>query len=207
MPRHPCVSADGCVQSQWPETESEIPGRTASEAWGTILSPDARRGLRSMYSSSKATVVLLILCALVGAFFLFKSFLWGPHRAATVAAFRNGVWLLDENRNDQWDGERGGDRQARIGQLGDIPVVGDWSGDGRITVGVFRRGSWLLDHNGNYKCDGAGVGQPWWTGSGQDQRIALGRAGDTPGHGAIGRLGRAFEFILGNARLFSFRIR
>ncbi len=33
---------------------------------------------------------------------------------------------------------------------GDVPVVGDWNGDGRSKIGVFRHdGAWFLDANGN----------------------------------------------------------
>jgi hypothetical protein len=35
-------------------------------------------------------------------------------------------------------------------QTGDVPVVGDWNGDGRTKVGIFRGGNtWLLDYNGD----------------------------------------------------------
>ena len=34
--------------------------------------------------------------------------------------------------------------------MGDVPVVGDWNGDGRTKVGLFRQGFlWILDYNGN----------------------------------------------------------
>jgi hypothetical protein len=33
---------------------------------------------------------------------------------------------------------------------GDVPVVGDWNGDGRAKVGLFRQGFfWILDYNGD----------------------------------------------------------
>jgi hypothetical protein len=31
----------------------------------------------------------------------------------------------------------------------DLPVVGDWQGNGHHSVGVFRQGTWILDWNGN----------------------------------------------------------
>jgi hypothetical protein len=31
-----------------------------------------------------------------------------------------------------------------FGQAGDLPVAGDWDGDGRDTIGVYRGGRWLL---------------------------------------------------------------
>jgi hypothetical protein len=36
-----------------------------------------------------------------------------------------------------------------FGQAGDLPVVGDWNGDGVDTVGVFRNGLWLLSNSPN----------------------------------------------------------
>ena len=41
-----------------------------------------------------------------------------------------------------------------FGLPGDQPVMGDWTGDGRIRVGVFRHGEWYLDLNGNRRWDG-----------------------------------------------------
>ena len=56
-------------------------------------------------------------------------------------------------------------------QAGDLPVVGDWNGDGRTKVGLFRQGFfWILDYNGNGLWDGPGV----------DRVISLGQGGDTP---------------------------
>ena len=50
-----------------------------------------------------------------------------------------------------------------MGQKGDVPIVGDWNGDGRSKVGVFRKGFWSLDYDGNLAWDGA-----------KDRFIALG---------------------------------
>ena len=56
-------------------------------------------------------------------------------------------------------GERGRDVQPCAtapglrngGITGDVPVVGDWNGDGTSKVGVFRNGFfWVLDANGNH---------------------------------------------------------
>ena len=49
------------------------------------------------------------------------------------------VWLL---RSEQGDGEP--DIAFEYGRIGDIPVVGDWLGDGRDLPGVVRGGSWML---------------------------------------------------------------
>ena len=52
---------------------------------------------------------------------------------------------------------------------GDIPVVGDWNGDGKTKIGVFRNGSWYLDANGNNTWE-----------PGVDAAISFGMAGDIP---------------------------
>ena len=55
-----------------------------------------------------------------------------------------------------------------LGQEGDVPVVGDWDGDGIDQLGVFRDGVWYLDTNGNHEIDA------------QDATFRLGEAGDLP---------------------------
>jgi hypothetical protein len=58
-----------------------------------------------------------------------------------------------------------------FGLPGDRPVIGDWTGDGRIRVGVFRNGEWYLDLNGNRKWDGV---------AGGDGIFQFGLPGDIP---------------------------
>ena len=85
---------------------------------------------------------------------------WSGDGKVKVGAFRNGSWFLDSNGNGQWDGC--GVDQCYVdgfGIAGDLPVVGDWNGDGKAKVGVFRIGSWYLDANGNGQWDGCGVDQ------------------------------------------------
>ena len=41
------------------------------------------------------------------------------------------------------------DHVFRFGVPGDVPLAGDWNGDGVTTVGVFRDGMWYLDVNGD----------------------------------------------------------
>jgi hypothetical protein len=96
---------------------------------------------------------------------------WNGDGRTKVGFFWNGFWALDYNGNGQWDGENAGDRFIGLGGVpGDIPVVGDWNGDGRTKVGVFRDGVFALDYNGN------GV----WDGTATDQYFAWGQAGDKP---------------------------
>jgi hypothetical protein len=52
------------------------------------------------------------------------------------------------------------------GEGGDVPVIGDWDGNGSQTQGVFRDGSWILSDT---------LGNPF----GEDQRT-FGQAGDRP---------------------------
>jgi hypothetical protein len=85
------------------------------------------------------------------------------------AVFRNGLWVIDLNGNFQWDGP-GIDRGMALGQSGDIPVTGDWNGDGRQKAGIFRNGMWVLDYNGNGQWDGPSI----------DKVAFLGQAGDIP---------------------------
>ena len=51
----------------------------------------------------------------------------------TSGAFRAGVFLL---RNTNTTGAP--DLIINLGQAGDIPLAGDWDGDGTVTVGIYR---------------------------------------------------------------------
>lgn len=41
------------------------------------------------------------------------------------------------------------DHVFRYGRMEDLPIAGDWDGDGIDSVGVFCEGRWVLDHNGD----------------------------------------------------------
>jgi hypothetical protein len=47
-------------------------------------------------------------------------------------------WYIDLNNNGRWDGPFGGDAIWSFGLTGDIPVAGDWSGNGISKIGVMR---------------------------------------------------------------------
>jgi len=64
-----------------------------------------------------------------------------------------GTWYLDINGNGVWDSTS--DRQVKLGQPGDQPLVGDWSGSGVDLLGLYRQGTWYLDSNGNGVWNGA----------------------------------------------------
>jgi hypothetical protein len=51
-----------------------------------------------------------------------------------LALFKDGEWLLDMNANGEWDR---GDMWIRLGNAGDLPVVGDWDGDGKDDIGTY----------------------------------------------------------------------
>jgi hypothetical protein len=80
-----------------------------------------------------------------------------------------GRWYLDTNGNGIWDA--GVDTvYTSFGMSGDIPVTGDWNGNGVDEIGVLRNGYWYIDFNGNGSWEGASV----------DRRYTFGMAGDRP---------------------------
>jgi len=60
------------------------------------------------------------------------------------------------------------DHVFEYGGRGDVPVAGDWNGDGVDTVGVFRDGQWLMDSDGDGHL------------TEQDRTIEFGQPGDIP---------------------------
>ncbi len=121
---------------------------------------------------------------------------WNGDGRTKIGIYRssNGLWILDTNGNGVIDA---GDAvfNLHIGTSpGDIPVVGDWNGDGRSKVGYFRQGFlWILDTNGNHTFDQS------------DQVYAFGGiAGDVPvvgdwtgtGTSKIGIFRQGFLWIL-----------
>jgi bacillopeptidase F len=76
----------------------------------------------------------------------------GVYRPAT------GQWYFDLD-NDGWtlcqaDGGTDLCLLARFGAPDDVPVTGDWDGNGTFDIGVYRKGTWYLDANGNGGWDG-----------------------------------------------------
>jgi len=83
---------------------------------------------------------------------------WTGDGRSKLGIYRNGQWLLDKNRNRVWDGcEIDTCIEAFGGLEEDIPVIGDWNGDGKDKIGVYRKGQWVLDLNGNGVWDGCEV--------------------------------------------------
>jgi hypothetical protein len=60
------------------------------------------------------------------------------------------------------------DHVFRFGKRGDLPVVGDFNGDGICSIGIFRAGKWYLDVDGDGR----------WTE--RDLEVSFGQEGDQP---------------------------
>jgi serine-aspartate repeat-containing protein C/D/E len=72
-----------------------------------------------------------------------------------IGIYRNGLWPLDSNGNGRFDYPDSAQPDTLIhfgGLPGDVPVVGDWNGDGQSKLGLVRDGSgWLLDLTGEHQ--------------------------------------------------------
>jgi len=42
---------------------------------------------------------------------------------------------------------------VRLGEPGDLPIVGDFNRDGTDELGIYRRGLWLIDTTGDRRLD------------------------------------------------------
>jgi hypothetical protein len=79
---------------------------------------------------------------------------WNGDGVTDIGIFKNGVWYLDSNGNHRWDpGEDNLISAGNFGEPTDIPITGDWNGDGKTKIGVFRKGAWYLDSNGSNQWD------------------------------------------------------
>lgn len=70
---------------------------------------------------------------------------WGGDGITDVGVFRNGQFLLRQPLTLNLPGHPAtifiGTIAVNFGQAGDLPVVGDWDGDGKDTPGVYRPGT------------------------------------------------------------------
>jgi len=83
---------------------------------------------------------------------------WDGSGKSKIGVFRpsTGVWYLDMNDNGLWDNTVIDRQISTFGKPGDIPLVGDWNGDGKSEIGLYRpsNGFWYMDVNGNGLWDG-----------------------------------------------------
>jgi hypothetical protein len=71
-------------------------------------------------------------------------------------------FYIDLNNNGKWDGVAGGDAIWNFGISGDMPIVGDWTGDGITKLGIMRCPTlgvctWYLDFGNKHTYDPATV--------------------------------------------------
>lgn len=76
----------------------------------------------------------------------------GADQPDRVGVYRNGLWIVDSNGDGNWEPS---DTAFFFGIPGDIPVAGDWTGNGLKRIGIFRpsKGQWVLDVDGNNAFD------------------------------------------------------
>jgi hypothetical protein len=112
---------------------------------------------------------------------------WNGNGTSKIGVFRpsEGRWYLDLNGNAQWEGCTT-DACRYFGMNGDLPVVGDWNGNGISKIGVFRpnEGRWYLDLNGNGQWDGCVTDGCYYFGMNSDLPVV----GDWNGNG-ISKIG------------------
>ncbi|MFO1020692.1 MAG: choice-of-anchor Q domain-containing protein [Planctomycetales bacterium] len=82
------------------------------------------------------------------------AFEFQPQIPNSIGVFRNGGVYEDVNRNGAWNGNSN-DAYFIFGNPTDIPITGDWNGDGKTDIGTFRNGTFYLDLNGSRKWEGA----------------------------------------------------
>jgi hypothetical protein len=93
-----------------------------------------------------------------------------------IGIFRPGTggWYLD-NGNSVWEG-CGVDDCFAFGMLGDIPVLSDYDGDGKVDAAVYRNGVWHI-----LRSSDGGVMAAGWGGMAQDIPVP----GDYDGDGKV----------------------
>ena len=94
---------------------------------------------------------------------------WNGSGTLKAGFFRAGTWILDTS--GLMEGKPTGQTilvANSYGSAGDIPIVGDWNGNGVSKIGIFRNGFWVLDMNGDFIMNDS------------DPFYVFGQAGDTP---------------------------
>ncbi|NTV12475.1 MAG: VCBS repeat-containing protein, partial [Desulfobulbaceae bacterium] len=81
---------------------------------------------------------------------------WNGDGYSELGAYREGTWYLDLDGNGRWDGEPTDRMVVGFGgAVDDLPVAGDWNGDGVAELGIYRPGNntWYLDYDGDFTYD------------------------------------------------------
>jgi hypothetical protein len=90
----------------------------------------------------------------------------GP-RGTTIGVYRpDTTEFLGRSSRPGFKDDPYGGLHFTYGKRGDVPVVGDWDGNGSQTQGVFRAGTWFLTNT---------LGNPYG-----DYAVSYGQAGDRP---------------------------
>ncbi|MGH7768319.1 MAG: hypothetical protein ACREQP_12750 [Candidatus Binatia bacterium] len=86
---------------------------------------------------------------------------WTGSGITEVGIFRPGTrqWFLSTSAPKKLPGCTVSPCVYSLGIKGDLPVTGDWNGNGRDKIGVFRpsTGEWRLDFDGNGNWDGCNI--------------------------------------------------
>ena len=73
--------------------------------------------------------------------------------------------MLDLNGSNAYEAPPAdGNYAFRSDRANEVPVTGDWNGDGRTKMGVYADGYWLLDYNGNGVWDGPDIDKSFFFG-------------------------------------------
>lgn len=98
---------------------------------------------------------------------------WNGDGTDNIGVHRGRRFYRDFSGNGQWDGQwdgLNGDLVTTFGNADDLPIIGDWNGDGADEIGIHRNRHFYRDLNGN------GI----WDGPSIDIVSIFGIAGDTP---------------------------
>ncbi|MBF0557905.1 MAG: Ig-like domain-containing protein [Nitrospirae bacterium] len=90
---------------------------------------------------------------------------WSGSGKTNIGIYRSGSWYLDYPGTGSWIGcgaPSDATKDACFYGFGwnstDVPVVGDWSGNGKTKIGIYRSsGSWYLDYPGTGSWIGCGA--------------------------------------------------